>query len=81
MEVRDFLNHLWYDADVIIVECGKSDFVIDTLERGFDIEEAKEDMLFIGKNSEMRSDLYKHLLRKDIRSFGTIDGYIVVELY
>ena len=81
MEVRDFLNHLWYDADIIITENGKADFIIDTIIRGFDVEEVKEDTLFIGKNSEMRSELYKHLLHKDIRCFGTINDCIIIELY
>lgn len=79
MEIRDFSNHCWYDADIIITEFKKSNLVIDELSRRFNVEDVKDCILFVGKNSEMRrSDLYKHLLRRDIISFGTIDGYIII---
>lgn len=74
MELRDLLNRLWYSADIVIAEYGKINF--DLLPYG--VEEEKDNFLFIGKNSEMNSCLYKHLLCKEVRSFGTIDGYIII---
>ena len=72
MKLRDLLNHTWYSANIIIVENGIGD--------GY-IEKLKKESLFYGENHKTRSKEYAYLLDKNVRNFGVIDNYFIIEIY
>ena len=72
MKLRDLLNRTWYITKVIIV---------DDLGNEVDINKIKERAFFVGENHETRSVTVAWMLDKNVRSFGVMDDYLIIEVY
>ncbi len=72
MKLRDLLNHNWYSTNIIILEDGVGDGYIERL---------KKESLFYGENFKTRSKEYINLLDRQVRNFGVIDNWLIIEIY
>ena len=72
MKLRDLLNHNWYSTNIIILEDGVGDGYIERL---------KKESLFYGENFKTRRKESINLLNRQVRNFGVIDNWLIIEIY
>ena len=72
--VREFTGHLWYTANIIIVDC-------KTFASDWNIDEIKKNALWQGKNNQLLSCTADKICEKTVGAFGVMDNYLIIEAY
>lgn len=71
--LADFCGRLWFSEDIVVIE--RNVIGVNT-----SLNELKKKALYVGQNFLMSSITHKGLIGRNVFSYGTVEGTLVIEV-